>query len=100
MKAAPPDLVESYIYKPEVVDKPKPPALEKVGAAYHSEVLRVLGCLHHLTAAALGHRATFLIRSTRLRLRSRSGSHTTLPSHQRRKRRRRCATASTPSWRD
>ena len=54
VKTALPDLVESYIYKPEVADKPKPPALEKAGATYHAEVLRVLGCLHHLTAAALG----------------------------------------------
>lgn len=53
-KAALPDLVESYIYKPEVTDKPKPPALEEAGAVYHRELLRVLGCLNHMTAAALG----------------------------------------------
>ena len=54
LKAALPDLVESYIFKPEVTDKPKPPALREAGAAYHRELLRVLGCLHHVTAAALG----------------------------------------------
>ena len=48
-----PDLVESFIFKPES-PKPKPPPLEGVGDAYHAELLRVLGCLHHLTAAALG----------------------------------------------
>ena len=53
-KAAEADLVESYIFKPEEATKPKPPALTEAGAAYHAELLRVLGCLHHVTAAALG----------------------------------------------
>jgi hypothetical protein len=53
-KAALPDLVESFVFKPEEATKPKPPTLEKVGLAYHNEMLRVLNCLHHLTAASLG----------------------------------------------
>jgi hypothetical protein len=53
-KAALPDLVESFVFKPEESTKPKPPTLEKVGLAYHNEMLRVLHCLHHLTAASLG----------------------------------------------
>ena len=52
-KAAEADLVESYIFKPEEATKPKPPALTEAGAAYHAELLRVLGCLHHVTAAVL-----------------------------------------------
>ena len=52
-QAAVPDLVESFIFKP---DSPvaRPPSLEAVGHVYHSELLRVLGCIHRLTAAALG----------------------------------------------
>ena len=53
LKAALPDLVETFIFKPES-PKPRPPVLEEAGSAYHTELLRVLGCLHHLTAAALG----------------------------------------------
>ena len=53
VQTALPDLVESFIFKPES-PKPKPSELQAVGDAYHGEVLRVLGCLHHLTAAALG----------------------------------------------
>ena len=51
-KAALPDLVESFIFKP---DSPKPPpdSLASAGNAYHSELLRVLGCLHVMTAASL-----------------------------------------------
>jgi len=52
-KAAPPDLVESYVFHPES-SKPKPPALDAVGRAYHAELLRVLDCLHRLSAASLG----------------------------------------------
>ena len=52
-KAALPDLVESFIFKPDSL-KPKPMSLDAAGHAYHRELLRVLGCLHHLTAAALG----------------------------------------------
>ena len=51
--AAPPDLVESFVYKPES-SMPKPPALEMPGAAYHDALLRVLDALHELTAASLG----------------------------------------------
>lgn len=48
-----PDLVESFIFKP---DSPKPPpaAMDAPGRAYHDALLRVLDSLHHLTAAALG----------------------------------------------
>jgi isopenicillin N synthase-like dioxygenase len=52
VKAAAADLVESFIFKPES-PKPKPESLANVGDVYHSELLRVLGCLHHVTAAAL-----------------------------------------------
>jgi isopenicillin N synthase-like dioxygenase len=50
---APPDLVESFVFKPES-PMPKPAVLEKAGAAYHAALLRVLDALHRLTAASLG----------------------------------------------
>jgi isopenicillin N synthase-like dioxygenase len=50
--AALPDLVESFIYKP-ASPKATPPSLDAPAAAYQQELLRVLGCLHRLTAAAL-----------------------------------------------
>ena len=53
MSVALPDLVESFIFKPDS-PKPRPVSLEQAGHIYHKELLRVLGCLHHLTAAALG----------------------------------------------
>lgn len=48
------DPVESFVFKPQETTKPKPPGLEGAATAYHAEMLRVLGCLHHLTAASLG----------------------------------------------
>ena len=53
VKAAAADLVESFMFKPESPNA-QPACLAHVGNTYHAELLRVLGCLHHLTAAALG----------------------------------------------
>jgi hypothetical protein len=53
-----PDLVESFIFKPES-PKPKPAVLEEAGAAYYAALLRVLETLHKLTAASLGLPADF-----------------------------------------
>lgn len=52
-RAALPDLVESYKFRPDS-PKEKPASLEAPCAAYRGEMLRVLTCLHRLTAAALG----------------------------------------------
>ncbi|KAL3815357.1 hypothetical protein ACHAXA_002141 [Cyclostephanos tholiformis] len=51
--AALPDLVESFVFRPES-SMPKPPILEEAGAAYHAALLRVLEALHGLTAMSLG----------------------------------------------
>mmetsp|Transcript_1437 Transcript_1437/g.4315 ORF Transcript_1437/g.4315 Transcript_1437/m.4315 type:complete len:345 (-) Transcript_1437:44-1078(-) len=50
---APPDLVESFVYKPEEPTKPKPPELA-AAAAYHAALLGVLGLLNAVSEAALG----------------------------------------------
>lgn len=47
------DLKESFIFKPESPNA-QPACLAHVGNTYYEELLRVLGCLHHLTAAAPG----------------------------------------------
>jgi len=52
-KDALPDLVESFVFLP-ASPKLKPQMFEAAGHAYHGEMLRVLGCLHRLSAAALG----------------------------------------------
>ena len=59
--AAPPDLVESFIFKP-ASPAAAPTCLDKPASAYHSELLRVLGCLHQLTAAALSLPADYFER--------------------------------------
>jgi len=53
LRDAAPDPVESYVYQPGS-PVPPPEALRGPAEAYRAELLRVLGCLHHLTAAALG----------------------------------------------
>lgn len=52
-KTALPDLVESFVFFPDS-PKPKPQSFDAAGRAYHRELLRVLNCLHRVTAAALG----------------------------------------------
>ena len=76
-----PDLVESFVFKPErargnqpgttsrrwrgapdlrflagpeETTKPKPPSMDEAGHAYHAALLKVLDALHKVTAAALG----------------------------------------------
>ena len=48
-----PNLVASFVFKPELT-MPKPPELREAGMAYHESLLHVLGALHKLTAASLG----------------------------------------------
>ena len=48
-----PDLVESFVFKPEST-MPKPPELKEAGMAYHESLLHILGALNKLTAASLG----------------------------------------------
>ena len=55
-----PDLVESFVFKPEST-MPKPPLLEEAGLAYHAALLHVLGALHELTAASLGLPSDFFV---------------------------------------
>jgi isopenicillin N synthase-like dioxygenase len=55
-----PDLVESFVFKPEST-MPKPPLLEKTGMAYHAALLQVLSSLHELTAASLGLPSDFFV---------------------------------------
>jgi isopenicillin N synthase-like dioxygenase len=55
-----PDLVESFVFKPEST-MPKPPLLEKTGLAYHAALLQVLSSLHELTAASLGLPSDFFV---------------------------------------
>ena len=55
-----PDLVKSFVYKPES-PKPKPLELQEVGSAYHAALLRVLEALHKLTAASLDLSPDFFI---------------------------------------
>jgi isopenicillin N synthase-like dioxygenase len=50
---APADIVESFVYKPHS-PKPAPEGMAEPCATYQQELLRVLGCLHRLTAASLG----------------------------------------------
>ena len=59
LKAAPPDLVESFIFKPREMTRPKPASLDAPGRVYHAALLGVLESLHKLTAAALGLPSTF-----------------------------------------
>ena len=53
-----PDLVESFVFKPES-PMSRLAVLEGAGAAYHAAILRVLDTLHRLTAASLGLPADF-----------------------------------------
>jgi isopenicillin N synthase-like dioxygenase len=55
---APPDLVESFVFRPES-PMPRPAVLEEAGSAYHAALLRVLDALHLLTSASLGLPADF-----------------------------------------
>ena len=48
-----PNLVKSFVFKPELT-MPKPPELKEAGMAYYESLLHVLGALHKLTAASLG----------------------------------------------
>ena len=54
-----PDLVESFVFKPEETTKPKPPSMDEAGHAYHAALLKVLDALHRVTAAALGLQEDF-----------------------------------------
>ena len=48
-----PDLLESYNFKWDS-DKPRPVEMDEPGKMYKDEMLRVLSCINHLTALALG----------------------------------------------